>query len=175
MNIREDIYDLLATLPYAVFQTRIDPFQNPTIKPGVSVQLKRSSKELIADGATFRTTDEVMVVITLAQQKLYDAALDAVVEMILSTLLTNAAFVRQFENISEVNVEYDYEAVGETNKASAIITFSLSYVEKFDPNITAILETLHLSYDFITPAADPNLQYPGPDSRIECTQIITTQ
>jgi hypothetical protein len=171
MNVRQGIYDLFKVLPHSVFQCRIDPFQVPMALPGVSIQTPNKVRNNIDTSGYHDVTETVEIYVTLVESDLYYDNLDAVVLLIETTLMTNAAWVSQFSEISEINSVFGYQKAGETNQASAKINFTLKYQDQFEPDITVILERIHIDTDVISPAADPNLLPPGetlgPDGRIE--------
>lgn len=177
MNIRDQIYSILATLPYEVFSTKIDPFVDSYSMPGISVQNREVKRKLIGDQVTFDTNTTIDIYIILDQPENYDASLDDVVELVLTKLLTNAAFMAQFSNDMSVDTLFEYTAAGDKNIAKARITFMAQYREQFDPDITAILEKVYTDWDFANTVVDPNLKpdNQGPDGRVELSSHFITQ
>lgn len=180
MNVRQSIYDILATLPHYVFQCRIDPFQPEILdKAGVSVQSPEKVRSNFDTGGTHDVTETIEIYVTLVSPDLYYDNLDAVVLLIETALMTNATWVSQFEEISKIHSIFGYQNAGETNQASAKVTFTVKYQEEFEPDITVILNRIHIDTDVISPAADPNLlpegETLGPDGRIEIVSDITLE
>lgn len=176
MNVRQDIYNLLSTLPHYIFQCRIDPLQPELDKAGVNVQTLTRKRNNFDTGGTHDVTEDIEIFITLVEPDIYYDNLDVVVQLVETTLMTNAEWVSKFSEISEITSIFGYESAGETNQASAKLALTVKYQDQFEPNITLLLERLHIDTDVISPAADPNLLPPGetlgPDGRIEITTDI---
>ena len=170
---RQEIYNLVSALPYSVFQCRVDAFQEPMLKAGVSVQTLSKKRSNFDTGGTHDVNEQVEIFITITNPNTYFNLLDEIVLLIETTLMTNANWVSQFSKTPEIDTAYGYEKAGETNKASAKILLSLEYQDEFEPNIEALLKRMHVDTDVIYPCADPNLLPPGeklgPDGRIEMT------
>lgn len=174
---REEIFNILNALPYSVFQCRVDSFQGPMIKPAISVQ-SISKRRTNFDTGGYHDVDEVIeIIVTLTNPTNYFRLIDDVVLAIETSLMTNADWISQFSENPEINTTFEYGKAGETNQASAEIKLALKYQDEFTPDITALLERIHIDTDVISPAADPNLlpngEVLGPDGRIELTSDIT--
>jgi len=174
---REEIFNILKELPFSVFQCRVDSFQAPMPKPGISVQ-SISKKRTNFDSGGYHDVDEVIeIIVTLTNPNTYYKLLDDVVLLIETILMTNPDWISQFSEYPEISTEFAYGKAGETNQASAEIKLALKYQDEFIPDITITLESIHIDTDVISPAADPNLlpegEVLGPDGRIELTTDIT--
>lgn len=177
MNIRDEIYTILATLPYDVFKTKIDPLEDSFEMPGVSVQFREIDRKLYSDEMDYIVNSTVDIYCVIGTADNYDSLMDAVAEAILAVLLTNAAFVAKFSKIQQANTVYQYKRAGDTNVAQARIALTFEYIETFDPVVTATLNTLHTAMDLANTAVDPNLvngSNIGPDTRLEAQITYTT-
>jgi len=85
------------------------------------------------------------------------AAVDALCTAVKEWLLCDPTWLA----LGERNVE------GEQRPTVATMTFAFQYSEWYEPVIPDRLEQIHIDVDVISPAADPNRRYPGPDGRIE--------
>jgi len=172
MSIRQDIYTILSTLPYQVFQSRIDPFDNLSELPGISVQYSTIDRKLISFNM-YEATYKVSIFVGLAKTDGYDEALDLVNDAILTTLLTDASWVAKFEKIPTINTVYLYEEGGQQHLAKSRIDLTLIVSEPWEPNLQHTLDSLNVKIDFIKPY-DLNLASIGPDGRLEANYIINT-
>lgn len=176
---REEIFNILNELPYSVFQCRVDAFQGPMVKPGISVQ-SLSKKRINFDTGGYHDVNETIeIFVTLTNPTTYFKLIDDVVLAIETSLMTNADWVSQFSATPEIETHFEYGKAGETNQASATILLTLEYQDRFEVDITTLLERIHIDTDVISPAADPNLLPPGetlgPDGRIELITDITLE
>lgn len=176
---REEIFNILNQLPYSVYQCRIDSFQGPMLKPGISVQSVLKKRTNFDTGGYHDVNETIEIFVTLTNPTAYYKLIDDGVLAIETALMTNADWVSQFSTTPEIETYFGYDKAGETNQASAKIVLTLEYQDRFEVNITTLLESMHIDTDVISPAADPNLLPPGetlgPDGRIELTTDITLE
>lgn len=168
IDVRGGIFTLLDTLSIDCYHTRLDPFKAAAY-PVLSVQYNNVDRKQIGDNFTFRVDANVSVVIASATTAAdFDSQLDTLVSNVLTKLLTDPVWNTQFEYVKNINTKYGYVQAGETDLATAIITFDCQFVEIYDPAITAEWTKTHIDIDFISPF-DPNLADIGPDGVIEST------
>jgi hypothetical protein len=161
MDVRGMVKAILeAGLTVPVYSSKVEPFKGGNV---VSVQYDTVNRKPIAHDMTFRTAAKVAITLAVVKTDGYDTELDSLVALCITALLTNAAFVASFEEITGVDTQYGYGESGDTNLATAIIMMGFQFTETFDPVITTALHGLNISVDFIAPATDPNLFTSNPD------------
>jgi hypothetical protein len=168
IDVRGGIFTLLDTLSVDCYHTRIDPFKADKY-PVLSVQYNNVDRSQIGDNFTFRVIAGVSVIVSVATTASnFDSTLDTLVNDVLSKLLTDPVWNTQFEQVKNINTKYGYVKAGDTDLATAYITFDCVFVEIYDPAITADWIRTHIDIDFVSPF-DPNTGATGPDGKIEAT------
>lgn len=125
MDIRADIYNVLATMVNPVYQSRVNPLTSDKY-PCLNVFYRNKSlKNKSHDFLFFELTADVTIAIAVAQTNGYDSTLDTIVDNTLATLLSNDVWVNKFNNISNISIKYGYDKAGETNLAVATIDLTL--------------------------------------------------
>jgi hypothetical protein len=99
---------------------------------------------------------------------------DDLCDAVKDRLLGDAEWLQLYEQITGISTEVDRNIEGEQRTTVATLTFDLTVSEWWEPRVPDTLEHIHVDVDVITPAADPNLKYPGPDGRIEAVFDVHT-
>ncbi|MBK3797875.1 hypothetical protein GAY33_01225 [Azospirillum brasilense] len=100
-------------------------------------------------------------------------ALDALCGTILDRLLTNAAWVGQFEEISSVKTRIIPNDEGRAPLVFALIGITGKFHTIWQPVVPDAFEATRVGVDCIDPA-DPNLVAAGPDGRLEAEGAFFT-
>src|SRR5215475_9465266 len=115
------------------------------------------------------------------------ADLDALLEDVTTNLLCNPDWYRKLDPTSPSGWCMRFEGVerwdttcslarvedSDVRTMSGQIAATLTYERHYDPvEVLDDLCRVDLDVDVIDPAADPNVQYPGPDGRIEVALVI---
>lgn len=147
MNIRDDIYQLLTTLPTPVHHTKIDPLKSNEY-PCINVRYMRTKQDIIShDSSWYRQYSDILV--TVADSLVdtnYDSNLDSLVENIKQTLMTSG-WTNNFESVSGIDTVYDYIRAGENDLAVASITFSTVHSDEYITEFNIPLETVSIDMD----------------------------
>ena len=166
MDVRGGIFALLDTLSVDCYHTRLDPFK-ASAYPVLSVQYNDIDRRQIGHDMTFRVNANVSVIVSVATTATnFDSTLDTLVDNILTKLLTDPAWNAEYEYVGQINTKYGYVQAGETDLATAYITFNVQFSEIYDPAVTAEWTKTHIDIDYIAPF-DPNLADEGPAGVID--------
>lgn len=150
-----------------VFASRVTPYGHKEL-PALAVYTlsDRGTSGDAAQVPEFATVTTLTVEARVAHEEGWDDALDALCEQVEGALLEDAAFVAQFDKVAAFNTSVTFEDGGEHPLALAVMTFDLAYTVAYQPRVSDALEAVSIGVDAIDPA-DPNLQTPGPDGRVE--------
>jgi hypothetical protein len=173
-RLRQETVERLAEL--AAFRTALDTRQvqlRRSMLPAVRVYTSASATNLSANVNQFRTMTSLIVQIIAEDTN--DAAnaelVDTLCAAAKSRLLCDPSWLGLIERVLSVETVLDYNAEGESRTVIATLTFSLQDSELYEPVIPDWLESVRLRVDVISPAADPNIRFPGPDGRIEIAGV----
>lgn len=93
--------------------------------------------------------------------------IDNFCDEICAAIFTTPAWVSEVQGIDNFSIDFNLDAKSDKRTAGATIGMDVALTKRWEPVIPDRLEKIHVKVDVIDPAADPNLQYPGPDGRIE--------
>lgn len=137
IDVRGGIFTLLDTLSVDCYHTRLDPFK-ASAYPVLSVQYNDIDRRQIGHDMTFRVNANVSVIVSVATTATnFDSTLDTLVDNILTKLLTDPAWNAEYEYVGQINTKYGYVQAGETDLATAYITFNVQFSEIYDQAVTA--------------------------------------
>jgi hypothetical protein len=151
-----------------VFDSR-QPQLRRDMLPAVRVYTSTTAQGLSISIPEFRATAQLIV--QIVADDITDARsaarVDELCEAVKTRLLCDPKWLVLFERVLSIDTEIERNVEGESRTTVATLTFALQYTEIYEPVIPDMLEHLHVDVDVISPAADPNIRYPGPDGRIE--------
>ena len=150
MNIQDEIYDILFAINLPVFKNRLDPLQTNTdsVVSGICVELSDCNRILQSDEMVCTTISVVDIFVVIEYKEDYSDSLDTLVDLIITSLLTNPEFVAKFSKIKSIKSKTAHKVSGDTNIGQAHLQLAFEYNEIFDPNITTYLESLEWMVDF---------------------------
>lgn len=142
MNVRNNVYNLLKTLPISVFHTRLDPFKSDRY-PVISVQNDSSEMQQIGHNLTYKVTDKFTIfVVVVSTDADADTLLDNIVDSVLEKLWTDAVLNTDYEYVPNISKKYGYVQAGESDLYSCMITTGVQYSTTFNPIINHNLQTV---------------------------------
>lgn len=171
-EIRNKVVQILQNSPavtkyvYAenIHNMKIDVFEGKSL-PGINVVTQNQSAENKSlNVMRFEASLTLNVEIYISQMRNYTDRADEIAEAIEEALLSNPEFTSLLSNVSSYNVEYSTYDQGARPILLEILSFNLTYIQEYKPEITDTLDKIHVDIDVIEPIADPA---PGPDGRIE--------
>jgi len=123
---------------------------------GVGVPVLKRTLQLAVQAFASAATDEAL-----------EEAADTLAEQITDTLLTDPAWVAQFEKVVSVDTQIALNAEGDRRRIAALILFTLQMRSMvYEPVIPDDFTDFHADVDAIDPSKGPG---PGPDGQNEAT------
>ena len=171
-QLRQDTCERLTRLPQFrhVFDSRQAQISRAML-PALRVYASQTSEGRSINIPDFLTTTSLVV--QIVAEDVTDAAsaerVDHLCDDVKDWLLGDPEWLVGYEQIRGVTTDIDRDIEGESRTTVATINFALTISEWYEPRVPDTLEEIHMEIDVISPAADPNIKYPGPDGRIEVT------
>lgn len=175
-RLRQETVLRLAGLPAfrRVFDTRQVQLRREML-PAVRVYTSATAENLSINIQQYRTT--VQLVVQITAEDVTDPGnaelIDTLCLAVKARLLSDTTWLLLFERVLSIDTTLENNVEGESRTINATLTFALQESEVYDPVIPDWLEDVRLNVDVFRPAADPNVQYPGPDGRIEIAGAVT--
>lgn len=137
--------------------------------PSIRVYSSQTSEGRSINIPDFLTTTSLVVQV-IADDVTDTASAERVDELcddVKDWLLGDPEWLVNYERMAGFTTEIDRDIEGESRTTVATLTFAMTISEWYEPRIPDTLDKIDMKIDVITPAADPNIKYPGPDGRIE--------
>jgi hypothetical protein len=175
-TLRQETVERLAGLPVFkhVYDSRLPQLKRELL-PALRVYTSATSQGLSISIPEFRTT--AALVVQIVCEDTTDAKIaervDRYCELVKARLLRDGKWLQLFERVLSIDTDIERSVEGESRTTTATLTFSLQYTEAWEPYVPDWLESMKIEIDVISPAADPNVRFPGPDGRIEVDGRVT--
>jgi hypothetical protein len=171
--IIDDIISVLSVLPYPITQAKVDPYTlGQETLPAINIKTLSEDLEHFGNLPDFLIKTNIGIGVFVAENENYYADIRTIVELILTTLYTNANWISLYRFIPDAKISYEYVDGGETNFAAAYINLSIQTTIHYEPVFTNSLTTINISIDDGLPF-DQSIATNGPDGQIEISQTIT--
>jgi hypothetical protein len=142
--------------------TKIDP-SKVLERPQISVQNARVVREWKGHDFWYNVVGELDIIIESTDP----VTTDELIKDVLDAVLCDPEWGMDYSRAPTMVTDYEYTDEGDIDVCAARIRMSVEWQEQYPPRLTETLNEVGFNVDVIEPAADPNLQYPGPDGRIE--------
>lgn len=142
------------------------------------VDITTSDKSFIkkANNNLFFVTERVRVFVKFVSgaSTNYRNALHTLTTSLLQLILTDEDFSQLYEEISDVDVKYEFDLDGDQISSTASIMMDFKYTEQFDINFKHNFNDIYMNLDMLD-LFDSNIATSGPDGKIDVNLQINLQ
>ena len=137
----ESLKDLFKKTEVEVFTARTDQMYSE----GVQINVRLDDIRFDSKGSgLYDKTDSLEIEVTVHHPTDYADILESVVQVVVHRLATDPTLLKCVEEQPSISAQgFDYDDVGEVNRATCDINLSYTRLTEFDPIVDNVLDTLH--------------------------------